>query len=146
MNMREGEFELYGFAERAELELFRTLTSISGLGPKTAMGILATVEPQHLQEAVANEDPQALRKVSGLGARTAQRLVVELQGKLDWLAAFAGSASSAALAEEAQALEALLALGYTHTQAKEALKEISKEAVSLQDRVRLSLKWLGERN
>lgn len=142
LNMRDGEFELYGFPKREELELFRTLTSVSGLGPKTAMGILSTVEPEHLKEAVVNEDPQALRKISGLGTKTAQRLVVELQGKVDWIASLSSSGTGA-LAEEAQAFEALVALGYSHSQAKDALKEVANEATDLQSRVRLALKHLG---
>lgn len=142
MNMRDGDFEMYGFQGREELDLFRTLTSVSGLGPKTAMGILSTVEPEHLKEAVINEDPAALRKISGLGAKIAQRLVVELQGKVDWIASFASSGSGT-LGEEAQALEALIALGYTHGQAKEALKEVAAEASDLSDRVRRALKVLG---
>jgi Holliday junction DNA helicase RuvA len=142
LNLREGEFELYGFPSREELALFQTLTSISGLGPKTAMNVLSTVEPQHLKEAVENEDPKALRQVSGLGMKTAQRLVVELQGKLDWIASLAHG--TAPLAEEQQALEALMALGYPQMQAKEALKEVAKDAENLSDRVRLALQRLGK--
>lgn len=142
LNMREGDFELYGFTARADMDLFRMLTSISGLGPKTAMNILSTVEPEHLKSAVINEDPQALRKVSGLGAKTAQRLVVELQGKVDWIAAPAGSADS--LSVQAQAMEALVGLGYTHAQAKDALKEVSGKAGDLTDHVRRALKHLGK--
>jgi Holliday junction DNA helicase RuvA len=142
LNLREGTFELYGFPSREEMALFQTLTSVSGLGPRTAMNVLSTVEPHHLKEAVVNEDPKALRQVSGLGMKTAQRLVVELQGKVDWIASLSGS--STPLAEEQQALEALIALGYTQFQAKEALKDVAKEATSLSDRVRLALKLLGK--
>lgn len=142
LNMREGEFELYGFLKREDMDLFRILTSVSGLGPKTAMGILSTVEPAHLKEAVVNEDPQSLRKISGLGARTAQRLVVELQGKVDWIAS--GTGGPGALAEEHQALEALTGLGYTLSQAKDALAAVPKSATGLADRVRQALKLLGK--
>lgn len=142
MNMRDGDFEMYGFKEREEMDLFRTLTSVSGLGPKTAMGILSSVEPEHLKEAVINEDPVTLRKISGLGAKTAQRLVVELQGKVDWITSMA-SAGGGSLGEEAQALEALLALGYSQSQAKDALKEVAGDATDLSDRVRQALKLLG---
>jgi len=142
INLREGAFELYGFPSREDLALFQTLTSVSGLGPKTAMNVLSTVEPQHLKEAVMNEDPKALRQVSGLGMRTAQRLVVELQGKVDWIASLAGD--SRPLAEEQQALEALVALGYSHMQSKEALKDVAKESTGLADRVRRALKLLGQ--
>lgn len=143
MSMRDGEFVLYGFPKKEDLDLFRTLTAVSGLGPKTAMGILSNVEPEHLKEAVVNEDPQALRKISGLGAKTAQRLVVELQGKVDWIASLTGAASGR-LTEEAQALEALMALGYTMGQSKEALKEVPSDTPDLSSRVRDALKVLGK--
>ncbi|HXV27079.1 MAG TPA: Holliday junction branch migration protein RuvA [Candidatus Paceibacterota bacterium] len=143
LNLREGEFELYGFTTRADLELFRILTSVSGLGPKTAMNVLSTVDPAHLKEAVVNEDPQALRKVSGLGNKTAQRLVVELQGKVDWIDSL-GAPGTSSLHEEHQALEALMALGYSQGQSKEALAQVAKEAKDLRDRVRLALKVLGK--
>ena len=142
LNLREGDFEMYGFLAREDMALFQTLTSVSGLGPKTAMNVLSTVEPQHLKEAVVNEDPKALRQVSGLGMKTAQRLVVELQGKVDWIASVAGTTGP--LAEEQQATEALMALGYSQAQSKEALKEVAKEATDLSNRVRLALKYLGK--
>jgi Holliday junction DNA helicase RuvA len=140
--MREGTFDLYGFTKTDDLELFKILTSVSGLGPKTAMQILSTVEPRHLKEAVANEDPQALRTISGLGLKTAQRLVVELQGKLDTID-MTGS-ELGALDMEAQAQEALISLGYSQSQAKEALKQV-KDATDLSDRVRKALQLLAKK-
>jgi Holliday junction DNA helicase RuvA len=142
LNMREGTFDLYGFTKTDDLELFKILTSVSGLGPKTAMQILSTVEPRHLKEAVANEDPQALRTISGLGLKTAQRLVVELQGKLDTID-MTGS-ELGALDMEAQAQEALISLGYSQSQAKEALKQV-KDATDLSDRVRKALQLLAKK-
>ena len=134
---------MFGFQKREEMDLFRTLTTISGLGPKTAMGILSTVEPELLKEAVINEDPGALRQISGLGAKTAQRLVVELQGKVDWIASSASTGGTSTLGEEAQAMEALVALGYSQSQSKEALREVGADATDLSDRVRRALKALG---
>jgi len=142
LNMREGTTDMYGFTKPQDLELFRTLTSVSGLGPKTAMQILSTVEPRHLKEAVASEDPQALRKISGLGMKTAQRLVVELAGKLDYIDATGSDLG--ALDQEAQALEALMSLGYTQTQSKDALKEV-RGATDLGDRVRKALQSLARK-
>ncbi len=142
MNTREGTFDHYGFTKVQDLELFRTLTSVSGLGPKTAMQVLSTVEPRHLKEAVANEDPQALRKISGLGLKTAQRLVVELAGKLDYVDATGSDLG--ALDMESQALEALVSLGYSQSQAKDALKEV-KGAADLSDRVRKALQLLAKK-
>ncbi len=142
LNMREGTFDLYGFTKTEDLGLFKTLTSVSGLGPKTAMQILSTVEPRHLKEAVIQEDPQALRKISGLGLKTAQRLVVELAGKLDYLETTGSDLG--ALDQEAQALEALMSLGYSQHQSKDALKHATG-ATDLSDRVRKALQLLAKK-
>lgn len=142
LNMREGTYDIYGFTKTQDLDLFRILTSVSGLGPKTAMQILSTVEPRHLKEAVIGEDPDALRKISGLGLKTAQRLVVELQGKLDYIDATGSDLG--ALDQEAQALEALTSLGYTQSQGKDALKQV-KNPVDLSDRVRRALQILAKK-
>jgi holliday junction DNA helicase RuvA len=142
MNPREGTFDYYGFTKPEDLELFRILTSVSGMGPKTAMQVLSTVEPGHLKEAVAQEDPQALRKISGLGAKTCQRLVVELAGKLDYIDATGSDLG--ALDQEAQALEALTSLGYSQSQAKDALKQV-KSPTDLSDRVRKALQLLAKK-
>lgn len=142
LNMREGTFDLYGFTKIEDMGLFRILISVSGLGPKTAMQILSTVEPRHLKEAVMSENPEALRKISGLGTKTSQRLVVELQGKLDYIDS-AGS-DMGALDIESQAYEALVSLGYSQSQAKDALKQV-KDAKDLSDRVRKALQFLAKK-
>jgi Holliday junction DNA helicase RuvA len=140
LNMREGTFDLYGFMKHEDLDLFHLLTSVSGIGPKNAMGIMANVEPQHLKAAVVNEDAQYLRKVSGIGQRVAQRLVVELAGKVDHLDI---GGASMDLDQESQAMEALLALGYSQYQATETLKEA--KGTTLQERVREALKLLSKK-
>ncbi len=142
LNMREGTFDMYGFTKTDDMALFRILTSVSGLGPKTAMQILSTVEPRHLKEAVLSENPEALRTISGLGTKTAQRLVVELQGKLDYIDSTGSDLG--ALDGESQAYEALVSLGYTQHQAKEALKAV-KDAASISDRVRKALQYLAKK-
>jgi len=142
MDPREGTFSYYGFTKPEDLDLFKVLISVSGLGPKTAMQILGSVEPRHLKEAVAAEDPQALRKISGLGLKTAQRLVVELAGKLDYIETTGSDLG--ALDLQAQALEALMSLGYSQAQGKEALKQV-KDAADLGDTVRKALQLLAKK-
>ena len=83
LNMREGTFDLYGFNDREGLELFHLLISVSGIGPKNALNIMASVEPKHLKAAVVNNDPEYLKKISGLGPKTAQRLIMELRAQPD---------------------------------------------------------------
>ncbi len=141
LNMREGSFELYGFKDREELELFHLLVSVSGIGPKNALNIMSSVEPKHLKAAVINNDPDYLKKISGLGPKTAQRLIMELQNKVDYLET--GDMEGMDLGQEGEATEALLTLGYTLNQAKEALKEDAK-GQTLEQRVRDALKLLGK--
>ena len=141
LNMREGIFDLYGFDKREDLELFHLLISVSGIGPKNALNIMSSVEPKHLKAAVVNNDPDYLKKISGLGPKTAQRLILELQNKVDYLEI--GDMKGLDLGQEGEAMEALVALGYTLSQAKDALKEDAK-GKTLEQRVREALKLLGK--
>lgn len=141
LNMREGTFDMYGFQNKEDLELFHMLTSVSGIGPKGAMNVLSAVEPKHLKAAVVNEDADYLKRVSGLGSKTASRLILELKNKLDHIDM--GDMKGVDLGQEGQATEALLALGYSTNQAKEALKEAKGK--TLEERVREALRLLGKR-
>mgnify|MGYP001615069465 FL=1 len=141
LNMREGTFDMYGFDNREDLELFHLLISVSGIGPKNALNKMSSVEPKHLKAAVVNNDPEYLKKISGLGPKTAQRLILELQNKVDYLEI--GDMKGMDLGQEGEATEALLTLGYTLNQAKEALKEDAK-GKTLEQRVREALKLLGK--
>jgi len=141
LNMREGTFDMYGFDNREDLELFHLLISVSGIGPKNALNIMSSVEPKHLKAAVVNNDPDYLKKISGLGPKTAQRLIMELQNKVDYLEI--GDMKGMDLGQEGEATEALLTLGYTLSQAKDALKEDAK-GKTLEQRVREALKLLGK--
>lgn len=141
LNMRDGTFDLYGFDKREDLDLFNLLTNISGIGPKSAINILSTVEPSHLKAAVVNEDSDYLKKMSGLGPKTASRLILELKNKIDHIDI--GDMKDIDLGQEGQATEALLVLGYSSSQAKNALKEAKGK--KLEDRVREALKILGKK-
>lgn len=141
LNMRDGTFDMYGFQNKEELELFNLVTSVNGIGPKSAMGILSTVEPKHLKAAIINDDAEYLKKVSGLGPKTAQRLILELKNKVDRLDI--GDIGGIDLGQEGQAMEALLALGYSQSQAKDALKEAKGE--TLEKRVREALRLLSKK-
>ena len=141
INMREGTFDMYGFDKKEDLELFHLLTSVSGIGPKGAMNVLSVVEPKHLKAAVVNEDADYLKKVSGLGPKTASRLILELKNKVDHIDM--GDMKGINLGQDGQAVEALLVLGYSMSQAKEALKEV--KAGKLEERVREALRILGKK-
>lgn len=141
MNMREGTFDLYGFQSKGDLELFHTLLGVSGIGPKSAMHIMETVEPRHLKAAVVHEDADYLKKVSGLGPKVASRLILELKNKVDHIDL--GDLNVADLDRDSQALEAIVSLGYSPIVAKDALK-LSK-ATKLEEKVREALKILGKK-
>ncbi|MBI4158165.1 MAG: Holliday junction branch migration protein RuvA [Candidatus Yanofskybacteria bacterium] len=141
LNMREGTFDMYGFQNKEDLELFHLVTSVNGIGPKSAIGILSTIEPKHLKAAIMNDDADYLKKVSGLGPKTAQRLILELKSKIDYLDV--GDMGGVDLGQEGQATEALLALGYSPSQAQEALKEAKGK--TLEERVREALRLLGKK-
>ena len=141
LNMREGTFDMYGFQNKEDLELFHLVTSVNGIGPKSAMGILSTIEPKHLKAAIINDDADYLKKVSGLGPKTAQRLILELKNKIDYLDV--GDMQGVDLGQEGQAMEALLALGYSPSQAQGVLKESKGE--TLEKRVREALRLLGKK-
>ena len=141
LNMREGTFDMYGFQNKEDLELFHLVTSVNGIGPKSAIGLLSTIEPKHLKAAIINDDVDYLKKVSGLGPKTAQRLIWELKNKIDYRDV--GDMGGVDLGQEGQATEALLALGYSPSQAKDALKEAKGD--TLEKRVREALRLLGKK-
>lgn len=141
LNMRDGTFDMYGFQTKEDLELFHLVTSVNGIGPKSAINILSTIEPKHLKAAVMNEDANFLKKVSGLGPKTAQRLILELKNKIDYLDV--GDMKEVDLGQEGHATEALLALGYSPSQAKDALKDAKGK--TLEERVRDALRLLGKK-
>jgi len=140
MNMREGTFDMYGFDKKEDLDLFHLLTTVSGIGPKGAQNILAAVDPSHLKAAVVNEDVDYLKKTSTLGPKTAQRLILELKGKLDHINI---GTAGIDLSQDGQATEALLSLGYSASEAKEALKDA--KGATLQERVRHALQILAKK-
>ena len=134
---------LYGFTEAGSVELFGALTGVSGIGPRSAMAILSELGEDGFRQAVASEDVAALARAQGVGRRTAQRVVLELRGKLP--DADAGSpVLAAATGTDAEAVEALTALGMTLADARQAVAglDLSPEA-SVEDKVRQALLAIG---
>ncbi len=138
--VRENSLELYGFLHYAELELFETLIEISGIGPKGALGILAIAPVDTLKKAIASGDISYLTRVSGVGKKTAEKIVLELREKL---AGKGVTVEAPELREEADALEALMALGYSQREAREALNRVAGETGNAAERVKEALKRLG---
>ena len=146
--VREDDHTLYGFFTPGERDLFRLLLHhVSGVGPKTALSILASTTPATVRDAVATGDTTTLAKLKGLGKKTAERIVLELRDKLPALDALAGGAPSkrspTPLAGNSQdALLALLALGYKSAEAQKALAGLDPSLPS-GDLVREALRKLG---
>lgn len=124
---REDGQWLYGFADAAERNLFRSLIKVSGVGPKLAVALLSTVSPEQFAGAVTSGDVAAITRVPGIGKKTASRLVVELRDRVDALAVAGVSSASSASHE---AVLALLALGYREA---DAGKVASEAADALED-------------
>ena len=145
--VREDAQLLYGFATRNERDTFRALIKISGVGPKIALAILSGMNADELALAVAGEDTVRLAKVPGIGKKTAERLVLELRGKLSGIASAGPLFSQSGVQGEPSArqdiLHALLALGYNEREAAAALKPIPADA-SVNDGIKLALKSLAK--
>jgi Holliday junction DNA helicase RuvA len=150
LHVREDAHVLYGFMSAAERDLFRLLVNhVSGIGPKLALAVLSGMSVSNFKSAVVNSDVAALAKISGLGKKTAERIVLELKDKLGVAAAWeVASAAHAPTPEEGEANEAvlaLIALGYKQIDAHKSVREMQQkgEAKSAQELVKLALKRMA---
>lgn len=140
-HVREDQFNLFGFLSEDELSMFELLISVSGIGPKVGLSILSIADPKTIRTAVVNKDATILTRVSGVGKKTAEKVIVELQNKVS---AVDVADQASALADQ-EALEALTALGYTVTEAREALKLVSPQVQNVGERLKAALKSLGKK-
>ncbi len=139
--VREDAIDLYGFPTEEELLFFKQLMSVSGIGPKTAIGILNVSDVPTLRRNIAAGDAAALTKVFGIGKKSAERIVVELRDKLALEQSVRGE-SGATGSNNAEVIEALLAMGYSASEARSAIKESIREG-SINERLAAALKSLG---
>ncbi|OGI35046.1 MAG: Holliday junction DNA helicase RuvA [Candidatus Moranbacteria bacterium RIFOXYA2_FULL_43_15] len=139
--VREDQLALYGFLTSDELEMFEQLISISGIGPKAAMGILSIATPKTIKTAILNEDPSILTKVSGIGKKTADRVILELKNKVADIST--GDKEEATV--DVDAIEALMTMGYSNAEARDALKAVPADVRDVGARVKAALKNLGKR-
>lgn len=151
LSVREDGVELFGFASREERAMFRSLTQVSGIGPKTAVQILSSMPLRDLTRAIMEGDVTALSRAQGVGKKTAQRIALELKGKVsdDELRAILGdeagtvsaaSVRAAAPDYEADALAALQSLGYTPQEARKALDKCRGQTEDANELLRLALR------
>lgn len=140
--VKEDALDLYGFKTLEELEFFELLISISGIGPKSALSVLAVAKLLDIKESIVRGDSHLLTKVSGIGKKIAERVVLELKDKLfkmggDYDLSGGGSFS-------ADEIDALMALGYSLSEAREALNQVDKDVVDSGQRIREALKKLSK--
>ncbi|MBP6911721.1 MAG: Holliday junction branch migration protein RuvA [Candidatus Pacebacteria bacterium] len=140
--IREEAHDLYGFVTETELNFFEMLLSVSGIGPKSALGILNVAQYESLIKAIASNDTAFLTKVSGIGRKTAEKIVLELRDKL---AAHKHEGDEGSLREESDAVEALHSLGYSVAEARDVLKKVSDDTMDTNARIKKALKLLSSK-
>ncbi|MEK7120459.1 MAG: Holliday junction branch migration protein RuvA, partial [Patescibacteria group bacterium] len=138
--VRENALDLYGFLNKQDLDFFSLLITISGIGPKSALGILSVASVGVLRKAISSEDTSYLVKVSGIGKKSADKIVLELKDKLGKEYESDGTT----LKEESDVVETLKTLGYKSYEIREALKKMPKDASGTSQRVKEALKILGK--
>ena len=139
--VREDALDLYGFYSSEEKNFFELLISVSGIGPRSALGILSMTTVDTLKQAIGTGDTSYLTKVSGIGRKTAEKVVLELRDKMRAHANM--KEGSGTLRAESDVMEALKALGYSQNAARDALKEVSDTHVGTNARIKEALKILG---
>ncbi len=137
--VRESILDLYGFSSEEELRLFELLLTVSGIGPKSALSILDIASVETLRSAVSTGNASYLTKVSGIGKKTAEKIVLELRDKVGTSI----DGSSATLKGDEEALEAMRALGYSQGEARDALRKVPQEIERSNERLREALRILG---
>src|SRR3989344_1583358 len=143
LHVRETDMELYGFPAYAEMQFFEVLIGISGIGPKSALGILGIAPLDMLKRAIAAGETNYLTKVSGIGKRMAEKIIVELKDKLGGANMPEGMRTE--LAADADVLDALIAMGYSQREAREAVSRIPVGVSGTKERLGETLRLLGKR-
>jgi len=144
--VREDAIDLYGFATSEELSFFRQLTSVSGVGPKTALGVLNVSDIKSLKRSIALGDAGALTKVFGIGKKSAERIVVELRDKLSLEQSQRPDDIGATSGHDGEVIEALVSLGYRADESRAALRAIGTEGQdNIKERLGAALKQLGSK-
>ena len=137
LHLKEGGIELYGFLSEAELQFFEVLLTVTGIGPRSALSILGVAPAEQLMATIGKGEVDFLQKSSGIGRKTAERIILELKDKLGGR----GDGGVAELVEaDSDILEALLSLGYRKDKAKEAVEKIDSALTTASERLRDALK------
>ena len=141
--VREDALNLYGFRSMIELGMFELLLSVSGIGPRSALAVMSIATVADIKESIGRGDPALLTKVSGIGRKTAERVVLELREKIGKLGGGDDKPGGGQLGSSDE-IDALMALGYSLTQAREALNSVDTKIKDSSERIRQALKKLGK--
>ena len=150
LNVREDALDLFGFADKNELDCFKMLTGVTGVGPKAGLAILSQLTPDMLAVSVAGGDVKSITAAPGVGPKLAQRIVLELKGKLDAFASSSAAMGDIAAASKASvsyagedAVNALVMLGYSRSEASIAVGKLDGN-LSTEDMIKQALKQLAK--
>lgn len=141
-NVRDGSVQLFGFENLGELQFFQMLTSVNGVGPKSAQAILDGSDVGTLASAIMNENADVLGGLSGVGPKTAKRLITELKSKIEKMPMLIQD--NGEMSKDAQVIEALVSLGYSGFEAREVLRDIARD-LPLETRISQALKMLAKK-
>lgn len=140
--VKDDAHTLYGFGSEADRSLFRELLKVSGVGPRLALAILSGVSGDDFALMIESGDSKSLTRLPGIGKKTAERLILEMRGKVSDLLQAGGAAAGATLSAEAEAREALSALGYTSSEALKMVRAVADPELSAEALIRAALKKL----
>ncbi len=154
MQVKEDDVQLFGFLTRDDLAVFRLLIGVNGIGPKGALGILSALTPDDLRFAVASGDARAISRAPGVGMKTAQRLILDLKDKLklsdafehfsDTAGDFASGGAEGGTTARSEAIQALVALGYSNADAVRAVKKAGDTSdMDVEEILKLALKQMA---
>jgi Holliday junction DNA helicase RuvA len=138
LHVREDILDLYGFLDKKDLEFFEMLISISGIGPKGALNILSVASIETLKKAITNEESSILTKVSGIGQKTAEKIILELKSKVS------GEYMDEKGGASGETIDALVSLGYRLQEAREALKKVPDDVKEVGAKIKYALKLLSK--
>lgn len=141
--VKEDALDLYGFASKQELDLFKLLISVSGVGPKSGLGVLNIAPVETIISAIASGDATYMTKVSGIGKKSAQKIILDLKDKMGTIST---GESSPIRHEDLDIIEALEAMGYNAKDAREVLADIPKDISGTSARITAALQLLGGNN
>ena len=141
LEVKEDALALYGLENKTELQYFKYLVAISGIGPKSAINILSLIRIEDLEKAVLNEKLDTLTKVSGIGKKTAQRIILELKEKINRNL----KSQPGEVEDDSLIIDALISMGYNLSQARETIKKIPLETKGTDQRLKQALKILSGR-